>query len=274
MARGLFTVAFFLIVASLFTSIMGFSPRPTMRAHQILRPVSMVQFDVIGKNLEVTSAIRAHLDKKLGPVLSKLGRNVNSAHVSLHCEKCNGEQAQIVETTLNMKGGAVIRSVVDDDNDMYAAIDRVSHIISNNLKKHSETHRSLKSKRIHQKVLVMNEYNEEENIIFDGESMPELSELALGANTLKRLDMFSTTPTTIEDATRCLEVERHEFYAFRNKETKEINIVYRMKNGKVGLIQPADNTLLKFAKSQEECEGEAFSFEDETFPKIAHHDSY
>ena len=66
----------------------------------------------------------------------------------------NGDQAQIVEVTANMKGGATVRATVDNDNDMYAAIDKVSHILSNNLKKHSETHNSLNAKRKHQKVLL------------------------------------------------------------------------------------------------------------------------
>ena len=86
--------------------------------------------------------------------------------------------------------------------------------------------------------------------------------------------MFSKEPVTIDEATECLRVEGHQFYAFRNKETKEINIVYLKKSGEVGIIQPADQTLLKFAEDEEELEGEAFSFDDKTFPKIAHHDSY
>ena len=191
----------------------------------------------------------------------------------------NGDQAQIVEVTAQMRGGATVRAVVDDDNDMYAAIDKVSHILSNNLKKHSETHSTLNAKRRQQKVLKVaidenDSMEEPEEILFDVEHMPEFSELSRGTKTLDRLDMFSKSPTTIEEATDVMNREGHKFYAFRNKDTKEVNIVYLKKNGEVGLIQPADQTLLKFANSQEEVEGEAFSFDDETFPKIAHHDSY
>ena len=184
-----------------------------------------------------------------------------------------------MEVTAQMKGGAVVRAVVDNDNDMYAAIDKVSHILSNNLKKHSETHSSLNAKRRSQKVLKIaidsdDSIEEPEEILFDVANMPELSELSKGTRTIDRLDMFSKEPVTIDEATERLRVEGHQFYAFRNKETKEVNIVYLKKSGEVGIIQPADQTLLKFAEDEEELEGEAFSFEDETFPNIAHHDSY
>lgn len=238
--------------------------------------LQMTQIDVIGKHMEITPAIRNHLNEKLDHVFSKVGRNVNSAHVVLHCEKYNGDQAQIVEVTANMKGGATVRATVDNDNDMYAAIDKVSHILSNNLKKHSETHNSLNAKRKHQKVLkvAVDSSEDSDEILFDVEQMPELEDLSRGAATLDRLTMFSKEAISVDDATNCLKKEGHQFYAFRNKATKEVNIVYFMKNGDVGIIQPADQTLLKFANEEEELKGEAFTLEDEVFPKIAHHDSY
>ena len=175
-----------------------------------------------------------------------------------------------------MKGGATVRATVDNDNDMYAAIDKVSHILSNNLKKHSETHNSLNAKRKHQKVLkvAVDSSEDSEEILFDVEQMPELEDLSRGTATLDRLTMFSKEAISVDDAINCLKTEGHQFYAFRNKATKEVNIVYFMKNGDVGIIQPADQTLLKFANEEEELKGEAFTLEDEVFPKIAHHDSY
>ena len=282
MNQLLLSSAFLLTIASLLTVnafLNPFQRSPLTRGNFKVDNLQMVQVDVIGKHMEVTPAIRNHLNDKLDPIFSKLGRNVNSAHVVLHCEKYNGDQAQIVEVTAQMKGGSAVRAVVDDDNDMYAAIDKVSHILSNNLKKHSKTHNTLNAKRRHQKVLKVTidpeeSMEEPEEILFDVEHMPEFSELTRGTKTLDRLDMFSKDSTTIEEATNRMQEEKHQFYAFRNKDTNEVNIVYLMKNGEVGLIQPSDETLLKYASTQEEVEGSAFSFEDKMFPKIAHHDSY
>ena len=90
------------------------------------------------------------------------------------------------------KKGAVIRASIDNDNDMYASIDKASHKISSSLKKHNEMHHGdLKKQRRFQKVLIMNDEEEElEEVVFDEESMP-----ALGGTLLcvKRLTILVNT---------------------------------------------------------------------------------
>ena len=51
---------------------------------------------------------------------------------------------------------------------------------------------------------------------------------------------FPMPPTSVDEATLCLEYIDHPFYVFRNAETDIINVVYRRKSGGVGLIQPED----------------------------------
>jgi len=53
-----------------------------------------------------------------------------------------------------------------------------------------------------------------------------------------RRKKFPMPPISIEDATLCLDYLDHDFYVFRNSETKEINVVYRRAEGGVGLIEP------------------------------------
>ena len=36
----------------------------------------------------------------------------------------------------------------------------------------------------------------------------------------------------------CLDYIGHDFYVFKNKDTDEINVVYKRKQGGVGLIEP------------------------------------
>jgi hypothetical protein len=42
-----------------------------------------------------------------------------------------------------------------------------------------------------------------------------------------------------EDAIVCLDYIGHDFYVFRNQETGEVNVVYKRKQGGVGLIEPS-----------------------------------
>ena len=100
------------------------------------------------------------------------------------------------------------------------------------------------------------------------------SEISLGTDTISRLQMFPTNPITMSEAVEAMLSENHEFYAFKNKETKEVNVVYKKTNGDVGLIQPADNTLLEYSGLKDHYEDHVYSSPDEVFPKISNHDSY
>lgn len=53
-----------------------------------------------------------------------------------------------------------------------------------------------------------------------------------------RSKTFKMTPITLADAVLCLEFIQHPFYVFRNKDTNDINVVYKRNDGGVGHIQP------------------------------------
>lgn len=47
-----------------------------------------------------------------------------------------------------------------------------------------------------------------------------------------------SNPISLEEAIFALDYIDHDFYVFRDSETKEINVVYKRNAGGVGLIQP------------------------------------
>jgi putative sigma-54 modulation protein len=47
-----------------------------------------------------------------------------------------------------------------------------------------------------------------------------------------------STPISLQEAIFALDYIDHDFYVFRDEETKEINVVYKRNAGGVGLIQP------------------------------------
>merc|ERR1712070_31603 len=51
---------------------------------------------------------------------------------------------------------------------------------------------------------------------------------------------FDMDPISVEDACVCLDFIGHDFYVFRNSDSNEINVVYKRKEGGVGLIKPTN----------------------------------
>ena len=96
-----------------------------------------MQVIVTGHHLEVTDALKAHIDAKF----EKLARhfdNVTDVHVILSVEKL----VQKAEATLQLSGAIIFAE--DHQEDMYAAIDAMVDKLERQITKHKEktgTHR-------------------------------------------------------------------------------------------------------------------------------------
>jgi putative sigma-54 modulation protein len=90
-----------------------------------------MQVIITGLHLEVTDALRAHIDAKF----EKLGRhfdNVTDVHVILSVEKL----VQKAEATLQLSGAKLFAE--DHQEDMYAAIDAMVEKLERQITKHKE----------------------------------------------------------------------------------------------------------------------------------------
>jgi putative sigma-54 modulation protein len=90
-----------------------------------------MQVIVTGHHLEVTDALKAHIDAKF----EKLARhfdNVTDVHVILSVEKL----VQKAEATLQLSGAKLFAE--DSQEDMYAAIDAMVDKLERQISKHKE----------------------------------------------------------------------------------------------------------------------------------------
>ncbi len=53
-----------------------------------------------------------------------------------------------------------------------------------------------------------------------------------------RVKKIAIKPMSVEEAALQMELLGHDFYVFTHDETSEMNVVYRRRNGDIGLIQP------------------------------------
>eukprot|EP00607_Mallomonas_marina_P005975 CAMPEP_0182427740 /NCGR_PEP_ID=MMETSP1167-20130531/19070_1 /TAXON_ID=2988 /ORGANISM="Mallomonas Sp, Strain CCMP3275" /LENGTH=256 /DNA_ID=CAMNT_0024610183 /DNA_START=63 /DNA_END=833 /DNA_ORIENTATION=+ len=246
----------FCLALTLFTSSLSFNAFPA-RLPKRSAPLAMVKSDtpleIIGRDIEVTPALRERVEDKVGKVVSRLGQDINAAHVRLRVHRnpsnevhslATKPESQISEVTVSMKGGSTIRATERTDN-MYASIDLMSHRLAQKLKKHYEKiHPKTKSKLVDG---VME--GELEEPVFDEETLlVELDNkykdqakapdpLAVDMSVVKPKS-FPMPPISVEEAVLCLYYIDHPFYVFRNKDTNEINVVYKRDVGGVGHIKP------------------------------------
>ena len=175
-----------------------------------------------GKNVDMTPALRDYVEKKLGQ-LEKYSHHIQETSVELSVHR-NPRIAdnQIVEVT-SFVSGAVIRAE-EAANDMYAAIDLVADKIARQLKKYEQRKMHNHSGRLKTSVAVSSHTATDEEEAFARQFVKN-----------KRL---SIKPMRAEEAAAQMELLGHNFYAFRNEETEEINIVYQRRDGDYGIIEP------------------------------------
>jgi putative sigma-54 modulation protein len=59
------------------------------------------------------------------------------------------------------------------------------------------------------------------------------------APTITKIKSFDLSkPTSVEEAVFALDYTDHDFYVFRNKDTDDVNVVYKRNAGGVGHVEP------------------------------------
>lgn len=173
-----------------------------------------MRYTITGRNIEVTSGLRAAVEEKIG----KLERYFNpdtEVIVTLSVQK----DKQKIEVTIPVKGN-IIRAE-ESSSDMYVSIDLVEEIIERQIKKY-------KRKLIDKKQSVQS-FSE----LFLNEEYAGDDEIAI-----VKTKRFAVKPMDPEEACVQMELLGHNFYVFLNAETEQVNVVYKRKGSTYGLIEP------------------------------------
>lgn len=171
-------------------------------------------FIITGKNINVSTGLKSHIEEKIGKLERYFTPNTE-IHVTLSVVK----DTQKIEVTIPVKG-SIIRAE-EANEDLYAAIDMVEDAIEKQLKKYKN--KIIDSKQAGEGLshaFLEEEYDDEEEIRID------------------RVKKFAVKPMDPEEACLQMELLGHSFYVFRNVETDEVNVVYKRKGNTYGLIEP------------------------------------
>ena len=189
-----------------------------------------------GKNIEITDAIRSHVEQKIEKATAHFRTLINKVDVNLSVENNPRTPKQSTEVTIFLNN-TVVRAEESSEN-LYATIDMVTDKITRQLRKYKEKRRH----QGHDSVRPLNIDAVINAPDISPESNTDISEVLNHQPKLPeevvRTKYFTMPAMSVQEALENLELVGHDFYMFRNVETNEINVIYERNHKGYGLLQP------------------------------------
>ncbi|MED4601096.1 ribosome-associated translation inhibitor RaiA [Paenibacillus validus] len=183
-----------------------------------------MKFNIRGENIEVTEALRDHVEKKL----SRLERYIEAPPTSeVHVTLSVVKGMQTVEVTVPLTG--FMLRAEEKHADLYAAVDLVVDKLERQIRK-AKTKANRKVRQAGGlKDLFRSGSEQSAAAVLDEEEEFELV----------RTKRFTLKPMDIDEAILQMNMVGHNFFVFANSDTSQVNVVYKRNDGKYGLIEPA-----------------------------------
>lgn len=183
-----------------------------------------MQIRLTGRHVEITDALREHVEKRLDK-LSAHDDSIMDVRVVLSVEK----HRNFAEITILARGATKVHSHEATD-DMYVSIDKAVDKIERQLKRHLGKKRS--AKRHKDDSLGMPEEAPDDEPTGQADLLESHGEYRVTIS-----DEFPPKPMSVEDALTLLDASETEFQAFVNEESDEVNVVFRQRKGGYGLLR-------------------------------------
>ncbi len=167
------------------------------------------------RNFEESEPLKKYARRRFQKVGRFLGK---SPAIDLNVVFSVDKYRQRTEVVLTGEGLNI--STAEETDDMYGTIDLVTDKLESQIRKHaSKSRERYKAKN---NIDVYSYYLEEED----------------GKKIVSGDENFSPKPLILDEALLQLEKKNDEFLVFLNAETDRVNVIYKKRNGNVGLIDP------------------------------------
>jgi putative sigma-54 modulation protein len=179
-----------------------------------------MQFQVKGRNVEVSDALRSYAQEKL----AKLERQLTDPRVELELvveKNPSIAENHVAEATI-WTNGPVLRAR-EASSDMRASIDQLVEKLERQVTRYRKRARSRRRRAARANGP-------------DQETIPVVADEA--EPLIVKTKQFAVNPMSPEEAVLQLELIGHDFFVFRNSSSSDLNVVYRRRDGDYGLIEP------------------------------------
>ena len=184
---------------------------------------------VTGRGIEVTAAMRSYVEEKLQAAANVLDMPMEAETVLRVEHNPSNPVPQVVEVTVRVKG-AVVR-VSEAAVDMYAAIDLAADRVSRQLRKYKT--RVIDRRQRGAAPATASEVDLAELIEQPAEPAAEED-----SEEILREKLIEFTELSVDQALLQTDLLGHDFFVFTNKDTGDVNVIYRRKDGGFGILKP------------------------------------
>ncbi len=171
-----------------------------------------MKFNIHGKNIEVTEAIRSYIESKIGRVQKYFKDTDLTATVTI---RVRGKE-QIVEVTI--PASKMVLRAEEKHNDLYAAVDLVSDKLERQIRKNKT-----KARKNLKQTIIFND--------FDVDASEDVDD------SIVKRKVVDTKPMSEEEAILQMELIGHDFFLFKNDKTNELCVVYKRKDKGYGILE-------------------------------------
>lgn len=175
-----------------------------------------MKFNIHGRKIEVTEAIKSYIEEKIGR-LDKYFEDPNNITATVLI-KLRGND-QVVEVTIN--ANSYLLRGEESNKDLYASIDKVSDKIERQIRKN----KTRMSKKVGKESL--------KDFSLDFEELEDNT----AKNTVVKRKVVESKPMSEEEAILQMELLGHEFFVFKNSSTNEVNVLYKRKDSNYGILE-------------------------------------
>ena len=172
-----------------------------------------MKLNITAKNFVVSDYLEEIIEKKF----SKLGKYFND-DMEMDIKITVDAGLEKLEATCFANG--MLFRAEEISTDIYSTVERVVEKLEKQIVK---SKKKLKNRK------------QQGGIIYEAISEPESAEDEL---TIVRTKRFAVKPMDALEAALQMQLLDHSFFVFTNADTDKVNVVYKRKDGNVGLIEP------------------------------------
>jgi putative sigma-54 modulation protein len=176
-----------------------------------------MKFEYTGRHIEVTPALRSHVEDHFKRIDHLFNGNPAKAHIIIEVERGRHRSEIIVNWRRD------VLTATTSVPDMYKSL--------------SQTISKIEKQALKLKNKIVDKSHRAEKV---GEATSRGVEVSPSPSSPRIINArrYAVKPMTADEAALVLDGDENQFLVFRNSENQRISVIYKRKDGNYGLVQP------------------------------------